>query len=154
MMNGREEKIYNDLFYTCSLIEYISRRTHNSPSLIVEKIGRDNISKILSLAEVYHSDNIEAVADTFIDECRISEGTFDNVGECKYSVPTHWDIGKVYKRLVKAVSESEHIDLVTALINVYSSGMVALIEDYNSSFYYDNPNLIFETYKNDCIPVD
>lgn len=153
-MNGREDKNSNDLFYTCSLIEYIARKTLNSPSDIVNYLGQENIDKIYDLAEVYHSDNIDDVADSFIDKCHISTGQFDNVSECEYSIPSHWDIGKVYKRLIKQVSEYKSISLTDALTDVYSSGISPLIEDYNSSFYYDNPNLIFETYKNDCIPFE
>lgn len=29
------------------------------------------------------------------------EGNFDNVKACGYAIPSHWDIGKVYKRLIK-----------------------------------------------------
>lgn len=36
-------------------------------------------------------------------------------------------------------------------MKVFDSRIVALIEDYNSSFYYDNPSTIAETYNNNCI---
>ena len=75
-------------------------------------------------------------------------GSFDNVAECRYSVPTHWDIGKVYKRLILSVANEEHSDIITALIEVYNSFISDLIENYNSSFYYDNPQTIFCTYLN------
>ncbi|MBQ5329868.1 MAG: hypothetical protein J6F31_01315 [Oscillospiraceae bacterium] len=153
-MNGREDKNSNDLFYTCSLIEYIARKTLNTPSEIVKSLGQENIDKIYDLAEVYHSDNIDDVADSFIDRCHIAKGEFDNVSECEYSVPSYWDIGKVYKRLIKQVAEYKHISLTEALTDVYCSRISSLIEDYNSSFYYDNPNLIFETYNNNCIPFE
>ena len=52
----------------------------------------------------------------FIAEAHIPTGTFDNVKECKYSIPSHWDIGKVYKRLIKQVAASEKIEIVDALI--------------------------------------
>ena len=37
----------NDLFYTCSLIEYIARITKNKKSVIVSKLGRENIEKMV-----------------------------------------------------------------------------------------------------------
>ena len=151
-MNGREDKKSNDLFYTCSLIGYIARKTQNSPSYIVSLIGEKCISRIYDLADIYHSDNIDTVTEDIIDEYNIQNGTFDNVAECKYSIPTHWDIGKVYKRLILAVAKDSGDDIVTSLINVYSSAIVDLIEDYNSSFYYDNPGTIFATFQNNCIP--
>ena len=151
-MNGREDKKSNDLFYTCSLIGYIARKTKNSPSYIVSLIGEKCISRIYDLADIYHSDNIDTVTEDIIGEYNIQNGTFDNVAECKYSIPTHWDIGKVYKRLILAVAKDSGDDIVTSLINVYSSAIVDLIEDYNSSFYYDNPGTIFATFQNNCIP--
>lgn len=74
-----------------------------------------------SLADVYHSDNIDRVSDDFIKEAQIPDGTFDNVTECKYAIPSHWDIAKVYKRLIKQVAKEEQIDVVDALIKVYNS---------------------------------
>ena len=56
---------------------------------------------------------------------------------CRYAIPTHWDIGKVYKRLIKQVAISEHIDVIDALMKVYSSFISPKIDDYNSSVYYE-----------------
>lgn len=151
-MSGREDKKSNDLFYTCSLIGYIARKTSNKPSHIVSMLGKEAISKIYELADVYHSDNIDRVADDLITDHNITNGSFDNVAECEYSIPTHWDIGKVYKRLILAVAESDGNDIISSLMKVYNSKIVDLIEDYNSSFYYDNPGTIFATYQNNCIP--
>ena len=49
----------------------------------------------------------------------------------------------MYKRLIKRVAESEHIDRITALIKVYNSFISPKIDDYNSSVYYENPEYIF-----------
>ena len=49
----------NDLFFVCSLIEYIARKTKNTKKYVVEKLGKETINKIYNLAEVYHSENIE-----------------------------------------------------------------------------------------------
>ena len=151
-MIGREDKNENDLFYTCSLIAYIARKTKNKPRDIVQALGSDTLYHIYDLADIYHSDNIDKVSDDFIEEKGIAMGTFDNVSECMYSVPTHWDIGKVYKRLILMVVKNENKDAITSLINVYQSKVSDLIEDYNSSFYYDNPQTIFATYNNGGIP--
>ena len=61
----------NDLFFTCSLIEYIARKTKNTKKEVVEKLGKETINKIYDLAEVYHSENIEKVAEEFIESCYI-----------------------------------------------------------------------------------
>lgn len=91
--------------------------------------------------------SVYEVSDDFIEEAQIGIGTFDNVGECKYSIPSHWDIGKVYKRLIKQVAKYENISIIDALIKVYNSFISTKIDDYNSSVYYENPSCIFESYK-------
>ena len=148
MMNGREGKKDNDLFFTCSLVEYIARKTRNRPADIVDYLGITNLEKIYDLADIYHCDNIEDVSDEFIQKCEIPNGDFDNVSVCKYSVPTHWDIGKVYKRLILMIARDEKCGIVDALRKAYHSFVSDLIENYNGSFYYDNPQTIFQTYRN------
>lgn len=143
---GREPQKDNDLFYTCSLIDYISRKTKNVRSYVVNKLGKERLEKIYDLADVYHCDNIERVCDDFIDDAKIEQGNFDNVADCGYSIPTYWDIGKVYKRLIKRVAEYEKIDIISALEKVYNSFISPKIDDYNSSVYYENPEYIFECY--------
>lgn len=144
---GRETKNDNNLFYTCGLIEYISRKTKNIRADVVNQLGRDNIYKIYNLADVYHCDNIDKVSDDFIEQNNIVPGKFDNVADCGYAVPSHWDIGKVYRRLIKMVAEDEKIDVIDALIAVYNSFISSKIDDYNSSVYYENPNYIFACFK-------
>lgn len=43
----RENKKDNDLFFSCSLIEYISRKTKNIRADVVNKLGKTRIMKIL-----------------------------------------------------------------------------------------------------------
>jgi len=145
-MTGREPKKENDLFFTCSLIDYISRKTKNKRSTVVNKLGKKQISKIYELADVYHSDNIERVSNDFIEESHITTGNFDNVAAAKYAVPSHWDIGKVYKRLILGISRERKIDLIDALFEAYNSFVSDKIDDYNSSFYYDAPGNILNAY--------
>ncbi len=143
---GREPAKDNDLFFTCSLIEYIARKMKNTRSEVVNALGKKNLEKIYDLADIYHSDNIERVSDDFIRDADIKFGNFDNVAECKYAIPTHWDIGKVYKRLIKSVAESENIEVIDALMKVYNSFLSSKIDDYNSSMYYENPSYLLECY--------
>lgn len=145
-MIGREEKKSNDLFFVCSLIDYIARKTLNRRVDIVDALGRDRVAKMYDLADVYHSDNIDDVSSRFIEEARITTGSFDNVGECGYSIPTHWDIGKVYKRLILGIAKEKNIPIVEALFLAYHSFVSDKIDDYNSSFYYENPQNILLAY--------
>ena len=143
---GREPAKDNDLFFTCSLIDYIARKTKNTRAKVVNALGKKNLEKIYDLADIYHSDNIERVSDDFIKEAEIKTGSFDNVEACKYAIPTHWDIGKVYKRLIKSVAENEKIEVIDALLKVYNSFISSKIDDYNSSMYYENPSYLLECY--------
>ena len=43
-MIGREDKKENDLFFVCSLIDYIARKTKNKRSDIVNSLGKNRIS--------------------------------------------------------------------------------------------------------------
>lgn len=138
-MTGREDGKENDLFFTCSLIEYIARKTKNKRSDTVDCLGRTAIEKIYDLADVYHSDNIETVSDEFIEKYGLKEGTFDNVSAAKYAVPSYWNIGKIYKRLILGISREKRISVIDALFEAYHSFVTDKIEDYNSSFYYDAP---------------
>ena len=87
--NGRENPKENDLFFTCSLIDYIARKTKNKRVDVVNQLGKKRIEKIYDLADIYHSDNIERVSDDFISEAGIEPGNFDNVKECVYTIPSH-----------------------------------------------------------------
>lgn len=145
-MSGREEQKANDLFFTCSLIDYIARKTKNKRSAVVNALGRPFVAKIYDLADVYHSDNIDAVSDDFIADAHITEGTFDNVAAARYAVPSHWDIGKVYKRLILGIAREKNIAVVDALFEAYNSFVSDKIDDYNSSFYYDAPQNILNAF--------
>ena len=139
---GREYSKDNDLFF----IDYIARKTRNTRADVVNALGKKRLEKIYDLADVYHSDNIERVSDDFIREADIESGNFDNVKDCSYSIPSHWDIGKVYKRLIKEVAKKSGIETIDALIEVYNSFISPKIDDYNSSMYYENPSYLSECY--------
>ena len=145
-MTGREDKKANDLFYTCSLIDYIARKTNNRRKDVVNALGEVRIAKIYDLADVYHSDNIDRVSDDFIADAKITEGNFDSVARTKYALPSHWDIGKVYKRLILGIAKEKQTEIIPALFAAYNSFVSEKIEDFNSSFYYDAPQNILNTY--------
>ena len=145
-MTGREDKNTNNLFFLCSLIEYIGRKTKNHRNVIVNAIGKDDLQHIFDLADVYHSENIDKLLFELTEKHNIENGIFDNIANAKYSIPTHWDIGKVYKRLIVEVSKKENKSLIDALAEVYNSWLSRKIEDFNSSVYYESPAYLFQSY--------
>ena len=136
----------NDIFFTCSLIEYIARKTKNTKKYVVEKLGIDTINKIYKLAEVYHSENIEKVSDEIIESAEIKQGDYDIESTCKYKVPTYWEIGRVYQRLIKMV-DSNVQNYANTTVQVLTSWIIEKIDNYNSSMYYENPDYIYQCYK-------
>jgi hypothetical protein len=136
----------NDLFFTCSLIEYIARKTKNTKREVVDRLGKESIKKIYELAEVYHSENIEKVSDEFIESAKINEGDYDMISVCEYRVPSFWELGRIYQRLIVMVDSNEE-NYIDTLIDVLSSWIIEKIDNYNSSMYYESPQYLYACYK-------
>jgi hypothetical protein len=145
-MTGREDKDANNLFFLCSLIEYIGRKTKNHRNVVVNAIGKSELQHIFELADVYHCENMDKLTFELTEKFNIENGIFDNVTNAKYSIPTHWDIGKVYKRLIIGISKKEDKPLIGVLSEVYNSWLSRKIEDFNSSIYYESPEYLFQSY--------
>ena len=145
-INYLEPQEDNDLFFTCSLIEYIARKTKNTKKEIVNKLGYEKIKKIYNLAEVYHSENMDKVADELITDCKIEQGNYDIIAETENRIPTYWEIGRVYQRLIKMVNGNTN-EYINTTIEVLSSWIIEKIDNYDSSMYYENPDYIYNCYK-------
>ena len=104
----RENDNDNNLFFVCSLIEYIARKTKNTKEYIVKKLGKESINKIYALAEVYHCENIEKITDEIIKDNKIEIGNYDILKECKYKIPTFWEIGKVDQHLIMKINSDKN----------------------------------------------
>ncbi len=78
-MEYREEKTSNDLFFTCSIIECIARKTKNTRKDTVNAIGRNHIEKLYRLADVYHCERVDKVTDELIEAANVPIGNFDNI---------------------------------------------------------------------------
>ena len=135
----------NNLFFTCSLIEYIGRSVKRTRREVADFLGKDRISRIYEYADVFHCEPIEKVADELIEESGMSEGDFDNVKACRYLVPDYWDIGEVYERLIEEAYPDEKI--VEGIWEVYHSWIDAHISDYNTDFYYQSRDYIAACYE-------
>lgn len=137
----------SDLFYTCSLIEFIGRQQKLKRSEVVQRLGIKIITRIYQYADVFHCEPIEKTADDFITRCNIPMGSFDNVADCRYSVPDYWTIGEVYERLIEDVSEEDMEHIMERLMDVYTSWIDDAISNYNTDFYYQSREYIYECYK-------
>ena len=60
----------NNLFFTCSLIEYMGRKVKRTRREVVEFLGKQRVKRIYEYADVFHCEPIEKVADKFIEESK------------------------------------------------------------------------------------
>lgn len=145
-MTGVEDPRENDLFFVCSLIEAAGRETRNHRRVIVNALGLAGIRRYWEFADVFHCETFDKLVDDLTKIYFIKDGTFDNVNACCYRVPTIFELGRVYQRLIVALARVKEIEFPVALIEVYNSWIADKLDDYNSSMYFENPDYIFQSY--------
>ena len=138
------DKNNNSLFYTCRLIEFISRQTKNNRKDVIEYLGED-LERIYNYEDVFHCEPIEKVANDFIIRNNISTGNFDNISKCKYNIPDYWEIGEVFERLIEDIYDEK--DVFRGIREVYSSWLAEKILNFNSDLYYQSRQYLAECYK-------
>ncbi|MBR1437126.1 MAG: hypothetical protein IJ587_01185 [Synergistaceae bacterium] len=138
----------NNLFFLCSLIEFIGRQQKLARNEVVSLLGQEAVKHIYGFADVLHSEPISKVADEYIDLRQVGTGNFDNVAACKYTVPSYWDIGKVYARLIQDVSGdiSDKGKIIGTLKEVYGSWISDSLSNFNTDFFYQPHDYIRECY--------
>ena len=134
------EKQRDDIYYVCSLIESIARKTKNHRQDVIRHFSKADVERQLRLAEVNHCLSFEQVADELIEDYGISDGDFDTVKECRYDVPSFLSIGMLYQELVLSTMKNE--DAAQGIIDVFSSFISDEISDFNSNVYYTNPDYL------------
>ena len=122
------EKQMNDIFYVCSLIEYIARKTKNHRQDVIRCFSKKDIERQIYDAEVNHCLSFEQVSEELIDWFNIPDGNFDTVAECRYEVPSATSIGMLYQGLVLSTMKND--DAAQAIIDVFSS----FITDFRLQF--------------------
>lgn len=138
------KKNNNNLFYVCSLIEYIGRKTTNRRNDVVKQMNND-LKRIYDYADVFHCEPIEKVADDFIQRDSVADGNYDNISKCQYTIPDYWDIGEVFARLVEDCYEEEEV--IKGIKEVYESWLADKILNFNSDLYYQPRDYIAACYK-------
>ena len=129
----------------CALIEYIARETQNHRRDIVEAISETGIKKLLRDADVNHCLSFEQVSDEVIEYYKIQNGTFDTISNCKYSIPSYLDIGKLYSIMVEDCAKPG--EEVKELMKIFSSFISDEISNFNTDLYYQNPSYLECSYR-------
>lgn len=132
------EREKDNIYYVCSLLEYLSRKTHNQRKAVIGYFSKEDIERQLELAEVNHCLSFEQVSDELIEDFSIQTGNYDPESESYYPIPSITAIGAVYQRLVVSTAE----DPAQGILDVFSSFISEEISDYNSSAYYQNPDYL------------
>ena len=135
----------NDLFYVCSLIEYIARKTTNRRQIVVEALGEGGIKKQLLDAGVNHCLSFEQVSDELIEQYHIPTGDFDTITGCKYSIPSYLDIGKLYAIMIEDCAEPGKE--ASELIQIFSSFISDEISNFKTGLYYETPSYLECSYQ-------
>ena len=135
----KDNERVDNVFYVCTLIEYIGRKTKNHRQDVVKHFTLADIVYQLETASINHCLSLEQVSDEMIEDYEISEGTFDTVAECEYEVPSETAIGRVYQQLVTSLYIENYAQ---GIMEVFSSFISDEISDFNSNVYYSNPDYL------------
>lgn len=145
-----EEITKNDLFFICSMIERIARALKQPNSYVANCIGRDKLAEKLSLANVMHSENPEEVTARLIQEFNMKTDSYD-VADVDHNlvdkIPTVYDMGKVYMRLILSTLTSAE-DYADGIVRVYNNPICRIIDNYNGSAYYEPSYILTRSYYN------
>ena len=120
-----EEITRDDVKFICYMIERVARRLHQRNSYVVNKLGKEKLSHLISVANVLHCKNSLDVEDEWI--------------------PTALQIGKVYERLIHDTAEPNETE-VEGIIRVYNNEICNKIDNYNCSAYYEPSYVIARAY--------
>lgn len=138
----------NDLYFVCSMIERTARKLKQPNRYIVNRMKKRALQEKLSVANVQHSENPEAVVQQWIEEFELETGDFDvtNVNpSLATTIPTVLQMGKVYARLILSTLSSSE-DYADGILRVYNNPICEIIDDYNSSAYYEPSYFITRAY--------
>ena len=111
-------------------------------------LGKQALQEKLSLANVLHCDNPDAVAYDWIEAYGLQPGEYDvSKVNPRYTdhIPTATQMGKVYSRLVVSTLQ-EGEDYADGMIRVYNHPICEIIDDYNSSAYYEPSYVLTRSY--------
>ena len=145
-----EQITENDLYFLCYMIERVARKLHQRNRYVVNRISKDEWERLISLASVLHCENPKKIEAEWIEEYKLEKGTFDITEvdkELVDEIPSETQVGKVYMRLILSTLQPEE-DYIDGMIRVYNDEICEVIDNYNSSAYYEPSYVITRAYNN------
>lgn len=143
-----EEITENDLYFVCYMIERVARKLHQRNKYVVNKISKSELLRLISLANILHSENPVKIEDEWIEDYQLEKGNF-NIKDVDYElvseIPAATQMGKVYMRLILSTLQPDE-NYVNGLIRVYNDEICETIDNYNCSAYYEPSYIITRAY--------
>ena len=140
----------NDLYFLCYMIERVARKLHQRNKYIVNSIQKDEWERLISLANVLHCENPLKIEAEWIEEYSLEKGEFDITEvdpDLVNEIPSETQMGKVYTRLILSTLQPGE-DYIDGMIRVYNDEICDMIDNYNSSAYYESSYVITRAYNN------
>ncbi|WP_406544416.1 hypothetical protein [Pseudobutyrivibrio sp.] len=144
-----EEIELNDLYFICYMIERVARHIHQKNRYVVNKIGKEGLYHLISLANVLHSENPDKVEADWINDYDLKNSDFDITKvdeELAEKIPSPLEMGEVYQRLINDTLDSKE-DYVDGIIRVYNNEICDTIDNYNCSAFYEPSYVIARAYQ-------
>ena len=145
-----EDIQYDDLYFLCYMIERVARKLHQRNKYVVNSIPKEEWRHLISLANVLHCENPCKVENEWIEVYHLKCDGFDitNVDkELVEKIPSETQMGKVYMRLILATLQPGE-DYIDGIVRVYNNKICEIIDNYNSSAYYELSYVITKAYNN------
>lgn len=143
-----DEITTNDLYFICYMVERVARKIRQRNRYVVNEIGEKEWYRLISLADILHCENPLKIENEWIEEYGLANGTFDITKvdpTLVDEIPKATQIAKVYMRLIIATLKSGE-DYVQGLLRVYNDDLCEIIDNYNSSAYYEPSYVITRAY--------
>lgn len=143
-----EEITDNDLYFICYMIERIARKLHQRNRYVANQIGKKELVRLISLANVLHCENPLKLEDEWIHEYFLQKGTFDITdvdSDLVEKIPTATQMGKVYTRLILSTLQPGE-NFIDGLLRIYNDEICDTIDNYNCSAYYEPSYVITRAY--------
>ena len=132
------------------MIERVARKLHQRNKYIVNSIQKDEWERLISLANVLHCENPLKIEAEWIEEYSLEKGEFDITEvdpDLVNEIPSETQMGKVYTRLILSTLQPGE-DYIDGMIRVYNDEICDMIDNYNSSAYYEPSYVITRAYNN------
>lgn len=124
----------DNIYFLCYLVELLCRDSKNKKSYIVGKMDRDYVLNICKHESAYHSMNFDQLIKEEKEELGIERGRFFREERASFRIPTIDSFGRLYRDIILKLDG----DVIDNFFKVMNSPIADLIDDFNSSLYYDN----------------